>query len=245
MNISKVISTLIMQNGLYSVVLPFKDQITGETIPTENAIRDVLVMTTIPEYSEFVPWKRKGDIDISQLKVVDEKQGIYMLPAFLTLTPIKYVSDVSMPYCNTRGTYGDISPVYGINRSVQGVASAMAYMMVAGQMRSEPTFDYLGNNKIRLFGFPKTVLSFSVACDHSPNGETIPDSCYDSFLQLATLDLKVFLYNNLKYFEDMPTAFGSLKLKITSYESAESERNSLLDSWRETFHLDMDWEEFM
>ena len=39
-------------------------------------LRDVLVMTTIPEYSEFVPWKRKGDIDVSQLKVVDEKQGI-------------------------------------------------------------------------------------------------------------------------------------------------------------------------
>lgn len=245
MNISKCISSLKMQLGLYGITLPFKDDITQEPIPTENVIRDVLTTTTIPEFSEFVPWKRVGDCSLDKLKLVDPKQFIYELPPFLTITPIKYVSNVGLPFHNFRGTYGDIAPAYGINRSVQGVVTSQAYMMLAGEMRNEPTFEYLGHNKIRLYGYPKTMLTFEVVCEHDPSGETIEEGCYDSFMELATLDTKIFLYNNLKYFDEMPTAFGAIKLKIESYQEAEGQRDQLLDKWRDTYHLDMGWETFM
>lgn len=245
MNMSSAASHLKMQLGLYGITLPFKDPITGDTTPTENVIMDVLTTATIPIYSQFVPWIREGTINVTQLSVVNEREGIYMLPAFLTLTPVMYVAAVHVPYNNSRGTYGDIAPAYGINRSVQGVATSQAYMMLAGQMRAEPTFDYLGNNQIRLYGFPKSMLTFRVACQHSPNGESIKDSCYDSFMELATLDMKVFLYNNLKLYDGIPSAFGTINLKIDEYQSADSERTALLERWRDTFHLDLDYEEFM
>ena len=245
MNMSKAISHIKMQLGLYNITLPFKDENTGQSIPTENVIRDVLTTVTIPIYSEFMPWIREGTININQLKVIDKKAGIYLLPAFLTLTPIKYVSSVSLPYSNNRGTYGDISPAYGINRSVQGVITGQAYMMVAGEMRSEPTFEYMGNNKIKLYGYPRVPVSFRVACEHDPNGESIEDSCYDSFMELAMLDVKQFLYNTLKLYDGIPTAFGNINLKIDDYQSAEADRNTLLEKWRDTFHLDMDWESWM
>lgn len=245
MNISRAISHIKMQLGLYNITLPFKDEITGQTIPTENVIRDVITTVTIPIYSEFVPWIREGTINIKNLKVVDKHNGVYMLPAFLTLTPVKYVSEVSLPFHNTRGTYGDIAPAYGINRSVQGVITSQSYMMVAGQMRAEPSFEYLGENKIKLYGYPKTELSFKVACEHEPNGESIKDSCYDSFMELAILDVKHFLYNTLKLYDGIPTAFGNINLKIDDYQSAESDRNALLDKWRDSFHLDMDWVTWM
>lgn len=245
MNMSMAISQLISQLGLYNIVLPFKDSSTGKTKPIENVIREVLVGTTIPIYSQFCPWMREGTIALNSLKCIDKRQGIYMLPAYLTATPILFVSDVSMPYSNTRGTYGDIAPAFGINRSVEGVLTSQAYMMLAGQMRAEPTFEYLGQNKIRLYGFPNCQLSFTVACQHDPNGESIEPSCYDSFMELAFLDTKMFLYNNLKYFDGIPTAFGEIKLKIDDYQSAEADRNSLLDRWRDTFHVDQvawwDW----
>ena len=245
MNISKAISHIKMQLGLYNVTLPFKDEITGQPTPTENVIRDVLTTVTIPIYSEFVPWIREGTIEVNKLKVVDKQNGIFMLPAYLTLTPVKYVTSVSLPYHNNRGTYGDISPAYGINRSVQGVLTSQAYMMVAGQMRSEPTFEYLGENKIRLYGYPNTALSFRVACEHEPNGESIEDSCYESFMELAILDVKQFLYNTLKLYDGIPTAFGNINLKVDDYQGAEADRNNLLEKWRDTFHLDMDWESWM
>lgn len=245
MNISRAISQLKMQLGLYGITLPFQDPITKETTPTENVIMDVITTSTIPIYSQFVPWIREGTINIGSLKVVDKQAGIYMLPAFLTMTPVMYVSDVQLPFRNTRGTYGDVAPAYGINRSVQGVATSQAYMMLAGQMRAEPTFEYLGENKIRLYGFPKTDVVIKVACEHEPNGESIPQGCYDSFMELATLDMKIFMYNTLKLYDGIPTAFGNINLKIEEYQSADGDRTALLDKWRDTFHLDMDWEEYM
>lgn len=245
MNMSRAITHLKMQLGLYNISLPFKDDITGNPTPSENVIRDVLVNVTMPIYSQYVPWIREGAQNIATLPVVDRKHGIYLLPAFLTTTPVMYVMDVSMPAVNTRGTYGDIAPAYGINRSVQGVITAQAYMMLAGQMRAEPTFEYLGENKIRLYGFPKAEVVFKIACEHEPNGETIPQSCYDSFMQLAALDVKMFLYNTLKHYDGIPSAFGNIQLKIEEFQSADSERTALLNQWTDTFHLDMDnWEWF-
>ena len=245
MNISMVISSLKSQLGLYNITLPFTDPVTKEPIPTENVIRDVIVNTTIPRYSQFVPWVRSGDIHLRNLKEVDHKAGIYMLPAFLTTTEVQYVIDVSLMIHNFRGTYGDLSPLYGITRSPEGVILGNEYMMLAGQMRNEPTFEYLGFNKIKLYGYPRTMLTFKVACNHEPNGETIEDGCYDSFMELATIDLKEFLYNNLKYYDEIPSAFGGAKLKIEEWQNMESQRDSLLEKWRDTFHLDMDYIDFM
>lgn len=246
MNMSMVISSLKSQLGLYNITLPFTDPVTKDPIPTENVIRDVIVNTTIPRFSQFVPWIRQGDINIQDLEVIDRKRGIYKIPKFLTTTEIQYVSDVSLPFHNSRGTYGDVSPAYGINRSVQGVITSTEYMMLAGLMRAEPTFEYLGHNLIKLYGYPKCVVTFKVACNHEPNGETIEDSCFDSFMQLATIDLKEFLYNNLKYYDELPTAFGGAKLKIEEWQNMESQREDLLEKWRDTYHLDqLDWIEFM
>lgn len=245
MNMSKVVSSIKASLGLYGITLPFKDGITGEPTPTESIIMNVLTTITIPLYSQFQPWIREGDCSVAQLKCIDKRKGIYLLPAFLTMTPVMYVSDIYLPMHNNRGTYGDIAPAYGINRSVQGVIASQEYMMLAGQMRAEPSFDYLGDNKIRLYGYPKTMLTFRVACEHEPNGESIPDGCYDSFMELAMLDMKMFLYNNLKLYDKIPTAFGEINLRIDDYSNAEGDRNALLEKWRDVFHLDMQWEEFM
>lgn len=238
LNISRCISSIIQQLGLYNVNLPFKE-------PTENVIQNILKTTTIPTYSQFVPWMKEDTVSVTSLKVVDKDQAIYLLPATLTTTPVMYVSDVSMPMQNTRGTYGDIAPAYGINRSARGVITSQAYMMLAGQMRAEPTFEYKGHNKIKLYGYPKVFLTFKVACEHDENGETIEQSCYDSFMQLAVLDVKMFLYNNLKLYDNIATAFGNITLKTEDYQPAEADRNALLEDWRNTFHLDMNWEEWM
>lgn len=238
MNLSKCIKPLIKQNGLYQVILPFVDETTGKPKPTDQIIHEVLSDVTIPEYSEFVKNVVTGTAHVRDLKVIDKAKGIYLLPAHLTYTAVKSVLDVRLPFVNVRGTYGDIAPAYGINRSVQGVGTAMQYMMLAGEMRNEPTFEYLGNNKIRLYGWPKTILEFELGCEHDPNGESIPETCFDSFMELADLDVKVFCWNNLRWFDELPTAFGTIKVKAEEWQGAEDKRKALLDEWRDKFHVD-------
>lgn len=242
MNLSKVISALKMSLGLYGITLPFKDEITGKPIPAEKVLSDILTNITIPMYSEFVPWVREYDENIKNLQVVDKQKGIYLLPPFLTMTPIKNVLSVTLPSYNNRSSYGGIYPMHGMNRSAQGVINNQAYNLLMGEMRAEPTFEYLGHNKIRLYGFPKTIVTFVVAAEHDENGETIPSTCYDSFMELATLDTKIFLYNNLKLYDGITTAFGTINLKVDDYQSADSERTSLLNEWRDRSHLQDLWQ---
>lgn len=223
---------------MYLVALPFKDPETGRPIPPENIILETIKTTTLPIFSRFVPWVRDLEIPVRHLKPVDKKKHIYKLPETLVYTPVMWLVEVDFPFQNVHGYFGDIAPAYGINRSVQGVVTAQAYMNVAGQMRNEPTFDYVGDNKVRLYGFPLTTLKFSAACEHEPNGETIPEGCYDSFSSLAKLDMKVMLYNNLKLYK-IPTAHGEADLKIDDFQSAEADREQLLEKWRDTFHVDM------
>ncbi len=245
MNISSVITSLITQNGWYEITLPFVDPVTKEPKPVETVLQEVIENTTIPEYSQFVPWLREGNCDVKTLKCVDKYNGEYMLPLILTMTPVMWVNDVHLPYLNTRGTFGDVAPAYGINRSIQGVLTAQAYMMDAGQMRAEPTFKYMGHNRIRLYGWPKTVLTFEVACQHMPNLETIEEGCRDSFMQLATLDCKEFMWNTLKNYTPIVTAHGNHEIKIDEYQQASGQREELLEKWRDTYHVDMDWTKFM
>lgn len=245
MNISKVVSVLKKQNGLYAITLPFKDPETGDPIPVETIITDVITTVTVPMYSQFQPWLRVGDCRLQDLKVVNRMQSIYELPAWLTITPIMYVSDVHLPLNNQRGTWGDVSPAYGIAPSVHGVITAQAYMMLAGEMRSEPTFDYLGHNQVKLLGYPRSMLTFEVAAEHMPNLETIEDSCYQSFMQLAQLDLGEYLWNNLKMYDPIPTAHGEYKLKIDQWERSAETKSELLEKWGDVYHVDMDWTKWM
>lgn len=244
MNISEVVSSLITSFGLYGITLPFKDQLTNKPIPIENVIRNVLTTVTIPQYSELVPWKQKGDININDLKVFDRRNCIYFLPAFLTITPIKYIISVTIPFNGLRGTYGGSVPsyAYGMGELAEGVAVGMLSSMLGSQLRAEPSWEWIKPNKIQLFNYPNCKITIKAACKHLPNGESIEDSCYDSFLELATLDLKMFLYNNLKLYDNVPTAFGEVRLKTEDYQNAESERTTLLNEWRDKYHVDEeDW----
>lgn len=240
MNMSKVVTSIKWQLHLNEITLPYKDENTGKPIPTDQVIMGVIKNVTIPEYSEFVPWIRKGTINIKDLKEYDKRNYIYFLPAYLTLTPVREVLNVTIPYHNNRDTYyGDILPAYGVSASAQAVASSQAYMMLAGQMRAEPTFEYLGENKIKLYGYPKTNIEITVAADHEPNGETIENTCYDSFLELALLDMKISLYHTLKLYDGQSSAFGEIKLKSEDFQGAEGERKELLNEWRDKFHVDL------
>lgn len=238
MNMSKVISSIMTEYALYQITLPFKD-------PTETVIMNILSTVTIPQYSEFVPWQRKEIVDVRHMQMIDKAWGIYILPATLTTPPIKDVINVDFPTGQFRGMYGDIATPFGVSRSIQGVLINNAYSTLIGEARAEPTFEYLGENRIKLNGFPRCQLEFTINSEHMPTGETIEETCYSSFMELASLDVQITLYNTLKLYDNLPTAFGTLSLKSDDYQAAIAEKKSLLKEWNETCHIDyVPWEFF-
>ena len=111
----------------------------------------------------------------------------------------------------------------------------------AGVTSRQPSSKWLGYNRIQLFDFPdKCWIRFVVKCEHDLSGETIQESQVESFMQLAELDLKRFLYNSLKNMTSVGSGFKDIQLKIDDWASAESERNALIEKWEGRYYLDDD-----
>jgi hypothetical protein len=73
---------------------------------------------------------------------------------------------------------------------------------------------------------------------HDLSLETIPDTCYETFVELATLDVQRTLYNQIKNMQNVGSAYKEIQLKIEDWSGAEKEQKSLMEKWRENFHLD-------
>lgn len=92
--------------------------------------------------------------------------------------------------------------------------------------------EYRGNGVVFLQNYPlegKVELKFRV---QYPNIVSIPEGYREVFIQLALYDVKIKLYNELKYIEDVVTPAGNLNLKISDWESAERDRTEYLRELR-------------
>lgn len=244
MNISDVIGDIKMSLGLETIALPFKE-------PTEKVLKDI-IQTSVRTFSQVKPLIREGYETIKNLRSPDEwskKMNIYILPESLTRTPVSYAeasiatsqlqSDEVATNSFTVGTpfvgFGSYYPQDILNATQTGAA----INKYAGVTSRPPTSEWKGYNKIQLFDFPGDALvHFVVKCDHDPSLETIPESCRESFIELATLDVKRTLYNMLKNMNQTGGAFKEIQLRIDDWSGAEDARNQLVEKWTNTFHFD-------
>lgn len=244
MNISEVINDIKMVCGLNTIALPYKDS-------TENVVKEIL-KTSIRTFSRFKPYIKEGYSERKDLRSPSEsakKEGIYYIPEFLTTTHVHYADAYVASAENQNGevttnafTVG--SPFVGFGSYypqdiLNATGTGAAINKYAGVTSSVPTSKWLGYNKIQLFNFPENIyVRFVVACDHDLTGETIPESCVESFMELAILDVQRTLYNQLKNMNNVGGAFKEIQLKIDDWSGAEAARKELVDKWTNTFHFD-------
>lgn len=60
-----------------------------------------------------------------------------------------------------------------------------------------------------------------------PNIVSIPEEFHEAFMKLAQLDVKIFLWSQLRYLPTIPTPVGTLELRV-DWENAENERQDYL-----------------
>lgn len=61
-----------------------------------------------------------------------------------------------------------------------------------------------------------------------PNIVAIPEEYHDIFMTLAKYDVKIKLWNELKYLEDIVTPAGNINLKISDWDSADKDRDDYI-----------------
>jgi hypothetical protein len=230
--------------------LPFEGSI-------EDVIAEILKIKTVPTFSVYHPFQEGRYIDISKLRKVKITDNSYagfeiIIPEYFFNRKLLYVSriehtedeanpyGVSSPYYLDgfgNGVYHGGGTMYAMNRSVQlGQAADNLMSIITKKM----TFKYIGPNRLRIFSAPTGVNMFYMTCayEHDDNLETIADSCYTSFIELAELDIKSSLYASLRYYHQLNSAYGPIDLKIDEWQSAEGDRKSILDNWSERMHID-------
>lgn len=245
MNISEVINDIKLTQGLQTIALPFNE-------PVEVVIKRIL-QASIRSFSKFKPFIKEGFEERKNLRSpndFDKSMSIYLLPESLTSTPVQdaYVTLAPDQRTNaeqvTTNAFTVGSPFVGFGSYypqdiLNATLTGAAINKYAGITSKPPTSRWLGFNKVQLYDFPDNCyLQFTVKCNHDENGETIPESQVEAFIQLATLDVQRTLYSQLKNMTNVGGAFKDIQLKIDDWSGAAAERDALIKEWKGVFHFD-------
>ena len=90
------------------------------------------------------------------------------------------------------------------------------------------SFRFIPPNKIWLKGFGDYDLYITLKLTY-PSFSAIPDSVIEQFLDLAECDIKIFIYNKLKHYDQLSMPIGNMDLKLNIFENGENERREVIE----------------
>lgn len=102
-----------------------------------------------------------------------------------------------------------------------------------------PMWEFIAPNHLRLhngidsmYGANNNIL-LRCTVSHPKNMSTIPDTKRIPFLDLCTLDVKRYLYNRLKRYNNINTGIGEINLNIDDWADAKTQRQELIQEFEE------------
>ncbi|MDE7089594.1 MAG: hypothetical protein K2O54_05695 [Prevotella sp.] len=136
------------------------------------------------------------------------------------------------------GYWGGDIPI--LNGGIFGEAIlSNASMHAANMIIPKLTFYYEHPRKVTLFNVLSSQrLVFELALSHDKSLASISPSMEESFFNLAILDVKSMLYETLKHYKDIQTAYGTINLNIDEWANADDVRKALIDEWENVYHID-------
>lgn len=240
LNLSQIVTAVEMNIGIYAIALPFEE-------PTPKIIADVIQTQTLPVFSNYHPYYETITFSLNELKEVDRGSNWkeYLLPDVFHNREIMFVRRVEYKDDTVTGLsyYGGFPITGGL---IQQSMIANASARLSAKLIPRITFEWKPPRRLRIYNAINSAfinVDFAFAQDKSL--QSIENTCYQSFLELATLDTKCFLYNTLKHYPEINSVYGNINLKIEDWQSADSDRKQLLENWDNTYHMDQQLYEFI
>lgn len=235
MNISTLITRIKIKLGIYAIALPFDNP--------DQAIVDIIQNITLRTFSTFCPHYEPMRFLLSDLEEVEKKGSYetYLLPDIFSEREIMFVKSVEYSEADISGIgyWGGGIPLLQGNMLRQAM-TANASLNLTNKIIPKLTFRYEHPRKITLFNvLSSTHLTFIIALMHDKNLVTISPTMEESFFDLAILDVKDGLYQTLKHYTDLSSAYGNISLKLDDWQNAESERKELINTWKANYHMDV------
>ena len=236
-NLSEFITTVKRRIGIKDLPLPVSDK----------DIQENFINVTLKDFSLIYPRMEKvmvGDENLTKKaresfntfyeyiipKYVYEGTTILSIANFDVARPNGY-SDFFIPNANWSTPDAVISAMADV-RMAAGLASSMA---------KAPTCDFIEPDTLRVYnGWAGGKYYVELLLMHDPSLATVPAGAMHSLRKLAELDMKAYLYNELKRKDSLEVGVGSINLKIDDWSNADDQREDLFNQWAEEANLDFD-----
>lgn len=234
MNTSQLLTALKMDLGILGLRLPFEND--------DDALMDVIKLKTLKTFSIFLPQVREISIDLTKdLECIKEEytESIFILPNLFSDREIMYIRKIT-PKSKLLGN-GFISPTFdGSIETYNMLMMTQANANLASVAAPAITFKFEAPNKLYLYNMATAygVIDIEFAVEHAQNLSTIPVTAWETFYELALVDVKRFLYNTMKHYSELQTAYGTINLRLDEWSNAESERKDIIEKMRDLYHLE-------
>lgn len=235
MNMSQLITRIKIKCGLYTIALPFENP--------DEVIKETIQNITLRTFSTYSPYYETFRFDLHSLERLEKNANyeVYLLPDIFSGRELMFVREVRYDESDISGLgyWGGGVPLLHGNMIKQSMLSN-AGMNLTNTMVPRMTFKYEHPRKITLYNVLSSCkVIFELAFMHDKNLTSITPTEEESFYNLAVLDVQDMLYQSLKHYTDIQSAYGNISLKLDEWQQAASDRKQLLDDWDNTYHMDI------
>lgn len=232
-NMTNLINKIEQRLGTKALTLP--DHLKKSEWPEK-----VIIPMTIVTWSRYFPNKMRYHIDASHKM----KNGWYLLDEDMFGDDVKILGVQNIDWGtfnnSTIGSqYGNIDPYacgMGLDTAIDVAIAANISSMYNTNIY--PIFE--PPNKFRLetaYGRSISVNNYdvNVLVEHSPNLLTISPTQMETFENLATCDVATYLYNELKYFDAVETAYANSNIRLDDLKEQADRRTEVMNYINESY----------
>ena len=235
MNLSTLVTRIKLNLGLYSTATPFEN--------IEEVITEIIQGITLRTFSTFSPYYEKYRFDVHSLERIEKiaNYETYLLPDLFDEREILFVREVNYDEADLSGLgyWGGGVPLLHGNMINQTML-ANAGMALTNRMVPRVTFKYEHPRKITFYNLLASCkIVVELALMHDKNLASISPTQEESFYELAVLDVKDALYQSMKHYNDIQTAYGNIQMKLDDWAQAAEQRKQLIENWDATYHMDV------
>lgn len=220
MDINKLVKKIVRHLGLASLSLE-------KYYPS---IQEILTEDTLSTFSQYFPYEYTFSKDLSKDYTVeaDGSKMYYINDPFIEQNNLNIISVMAVEGASAFQDWNAPLQTFNVDAMIlEGLASNIRSQLNI----STKSMKFFPPNRLRCRGFDGYSDVKIVVKLPYPNIGYVPESVGEQFFKLAKLDIKIFLYQELKLYDNLQSADGEINLKIDSWADAESDRENLLNEW--------------
>lgn len=224
--------------GVYNIKLPLSD---------EQIYKDIIVDDTLETFSSLYPNVYVLPANLNDLRVptdprvtTDSVSDVFELPNLSPLTEGNHIYGIAKILPLNSYAISSCSYAYETIESFQTLALSQGLADLSSVMEPPLSFWFLGGRRFRINNgtYYRNRVVIYVEMSYNPELFDIPPGLRMSFAELAELDFRRTMYNNLKYWNELRSAAAEFNLHIDDWQNAEDERSEFIKQSEESFHLE-------